>query len=232
MGFWDVVDDFVGGVCSAVSDICSSIGGAVFSGVSSVVSAVIGPVLDLPEVLLAIQLVCAIVNVVAEALGIKTEEETPEEMGMKAEQADKKPEDFDSVNEYIDYLRNEVEADRERLENLSDEERAKYSAVGMGLYIEGIKEKYEIDIPDSFWKTTAEHNMTGEEVKSCLDAFEEKNISADNMEKYINCEPIKGENTYAEVSDCIMEGLKEANPEMTEKELAERVVALSADVDV
>ena len=222
MGFFELVSS----IGSAISSFCSSIS----SGIASVVSTIIGPVVGLPEVLLAIKVVCVVVNAVAEALGIKDKEETPEETGMKAEQADKKPEDFDSINEYIEYLRNDIEVDKEKLENLSDEEKAKYSAAGMGIYIEGIKEKYNVDIPDSFWKTTAEHNMTGEEVKGCLDAFEERDISAENIEKYLDGKPVDDRIGYSEVSDCIIEGLKEANPEMSEEQLEERLVSLSADL--
>ena len=32
---------------------------------------------------------------------IKKKEESPEELALKAEQSDKKPEDFDSINSYI-----------------------------------------------------------------------------------------------------------------------------------
>ncbi len=230
MGFFGLIGGFVSSVVSAVGSLCSSVGGALFSSVSSAVATIVGPIVGLPEVLLVINTVCAIVNAVAEALGIKKEEETPEEIGMKAEKADKKPEDFDSVNEYIDYLRNEVEIDKEKLNNLSDEEKAKYSATGMGVYIEGIKEKYNIEIPDSFWRTAADRNMTGDEVKGCLDTFEGKNISVENMEKYLENKPVEGKTDYAEVSDCIMSGLKEANPEMSEEQIAERLVSLSSDL--
>ena len=44
--------------------------------------------------------------------------EDAEELGDKVMRADKKPEDFDSTNEYIEYLRNEIKSSREEIEDL------------------------------------------------------------------------------------------------------------------
>ena len=109
--------------------------------------------LTIPEIIIGIEVISAIVSVVAEILGLKDEEETPEELGMKAEIAEKKPEDFESVDQYIEYLREEVSIDKKELEELSDEDRVKYLAIGTAITIKGIEEKYKMDMPVDFWQT-------------------------------------------------------------------------------
>lgn len=75
---------------------------------------------------------------------------------MKAEQADKKPENFDSINDYIEYLRQEIKVDAAKLENLSEEERMKYQAVGLGLYVKNIEEKQGMKLDPAFLKVVPE----------------------------------------------------------------------------
>lgn len=133
-------------VCSAVSSVCSSIGGAIMGGIGS-----LAPVIS-PWLSIAV----AVISVLAEIFTEKPKEEKPEELGMKAEQADKKPEDFDSINDYIEYLRQEIKVDAAKLENLSEEERMKYQAVGLGLYVKNIEEKQGMKLDPAFLKVVPE----------------------------------------------------------------------------
>lgn len=153
MGFLSSVCSAVGSalssVCSAVGSLCSKIGGVVMGGVSSLVSA-IAPALSLePHFLIFV----AVVSVLAELFTDKPKEEKPEEIGMKAELADKKPENFDSINDYIEYLRNEVKLDPAKLEKLTPEERQKYQLVGLGLYIKDIEEQQGVKLDPEFLKS-------------------------------------------------------------------------------
>ena len=133
-------------VCSAVSSVCSSIGGAIMGGIGS-----LAPVIS-PWLSVAV----AVISVLAEIFTEKPKEEKPEELGMKAEQADKKPENFDSINDYIEYLRQEIKVDAAKLENLSEEERMKYQAVGLGLYVKNIEEKQGMKLDPAFLKVVPE----------------------------------------------------------------------------
>lgn len=141
-----LIASFCSAVCSAVSSVCSSIGGAIMGGVGS-----LAPVIS-PWLSIAV----AVISVLAEIFTEKPKEEKPEELGMKAEIADKKPEDFDSINEYIEYLRQEIKVDDAKLENLSEEERMKYQAVGLGLYVKNIEEKQGMKLDPAFLKVVPE----------------------------------------------------------------------------
>lgn len=146
MGLFSAIGSVCSAVCSAVSSVCSSIGGAIMGGIGS-----LAPVIS-PWLSIAV----AVISVLAEIFTEKPKEEKPEELGMKAEQADKKPEDFDSINEYIEYLRQEIKVDAAKLENLSEEERMKYQAVGLGLYVKNIEEKQGMKLDPAFLKVVPE----------------------------------------------------------------------------
>ena len=146
MGLFSAIGSVCSAVCSAVSSVCSSIGGAIMGGIGS-----LAPVIS-PWLSVAV----AVISVLAEIFTEKPKEEKPEELGMKAEQADKKPEDFDSINDYIEYLRQEIKVDDAKLENLSEEERMKYQAVGLGLYVKNIEEKQGMKLDPAFLKVVPE----------------------------------------------------------------------------
>ena len=55
--------------------------------------------------------VTSLISSVAELLGLKDEDDSSEELGLKSEIADKRLEDFDSREEYISYLKDDVELD-------------------------------------------------------------------------------------------------------------------------
>lgn len=144
--FSSAIGSVCSAVCSAVSSVCSSIGGAIMGGIGS-----LAPVIS-PWLSVAV----AVISVLAEIFTEKPKEEKPEELGMKAEQADKKPEDFASINDYIEYLRQEIKVDAAKLENLSEEERMKYQAVGLGLYVKNIEEKQGMKLDPAFLKVVPE----------------------------------------------------------------------------
>ena len=144
--FSSAIGSVCSAVCSAVSSVCSSIGGAIMGGIGS-----LAPVIS-PWLSIAV----AVISVLAEIFTEKPKEEKPEELGMKAEQADKKPENFDSINDYIEYLRQEIKVDAAKLENLSEEERMKYQAVGLGLYVKNIEEKQGMKLDPAFLKVVPE----------------------------------------------------------------------------
>lgn len=146
MRLFSAIGSVCSAVCSAVSSVCSSIGGAIMGGIGS-----LAPVIS-PWLSIAV----AVISVLAEIFTEKPKEEKPEELGMKAEQADKKPEDFDSINDYIEYLRQEIKVDAAKLENLSEEERMKYQAVGLGLYVKNIEEKQGMKLDPAFLKVVPE----------------------------------------------------------------------------
>lgn len=176
-------------VCSAVGSLCSNIGGAVMGSVSSLVSSflpVLGPTLEV-----ALSVFVAVVSFLAELFTDKPQEEKPEEIGMKAEQADKKPENFDSINDYIEYLRNEVQLDTAKLEKLTPEERQKeiqkYQLVGLGLYIKNIEEQQGVKLDPDFLKSIPKLKAQGYEAADIANLMQSmKNNGVTDMKQYVD----------------------------------------------
>lgn len=180
--FSSAIGSVCSAVCSAVSSVCSSIGGAIMGGIGS-----LAPVIS-PWLSVAV----AVISVLAEIFTEKPKEEKPEELGMKAEQADKKPEDFDSINDYIEYLRQEIKVDAAKLENLSEEERMKYQAVGLGLYVKNIEEKQGMKLDPAFLKVVPEMinlGYTAQDIGNLMQSMKKNGVN--DMKMYP--EFIKGE---------------------------------------
>lgn len=164
-------------VCSAVGSLCSGIGGAVMRGVSA-----LAPTLA-PHILVFV----AVISILAELFTDKPKEEKPEEIAMKAEQADKKPEDFDSISDYLEYLRNEVKLDPAKLEKLTPEERQKYQLVGLGLYIKDIEEKSGLKLDPDFVKAIPKLKDQGYEAADIANLMQSmKNNGVTDMKQYVD----------------------------------------------
>ena len=100
MGFWSDLGSAIGSICSAIGSVCSAIGGAIASKIGALATTIapfLGPVA---------QAVVAI----AQIIGIFIKDDNVEDLGEAMRKADKKPEDFDSINDYITYLRAEIKS--------------------------------------------------------------------------------------------------------------------------
>ncbi|MGL5046429.1 MAG: hypothetical protein ACRC6S_02320, partial [Shewanella sp.] len=133
MGFWS-------GVCSAVSSACNFIGRAA----SVIGNAVAGIATSIAQmgVSLAAKVGETIKNV-GISLGIIKPDDDFSELGEKAMMSDKKPEDFDSMSDYIDHLRNDVVIDREKFKTLDEKGLLARSSIGAAITLQGINEKLD-----------------------------------------------------------------------------------------
>ena len=158
MGFFSAVGGFISGVAGALSSAVSGFFSGVASlasniglgGIVSIASAIAGlaiPGVGLAELVNIISLVANVVGLLANILGLNETEDEADELGFKAEVADMKPEDFDNdMVKYNKYLsKYELsEEDKNRFDNLSDEERLKYKVVGLGIQISGIESELSV----------------------------------------------------------------------------------------
>ena len=221
MGFWS-------GICSAVSSGCKAIGNAISSGVSAISSGLSGvgnalgkiaenlsgklatKLLYFVPVIGDIAMVIDLIVAVADMLGVFDKEENPEELGVKAEQAEKKPEDFESTQEYIKYLNEEVQIDQEAFDNLSEDEKLAYKITGASIILDGVAEKKGLDIDPTFVRDFAVAGFTAKEMDVLLDKFKDMKAKT-NLDDYF-----KGEMSMKDevkVSDSLEQGLKDIRPD-------------------
>lgn len=183
---------FIGAGIAAISGTLSSVGGAITTACSTIGGAVLSTgrvVLDaINRGLPVVEKICDVAFTVGKAIGIFLPEQNEGDMyelGMRAERSVEEgvhSEQFDSNQEYIDHLRQKIDLSQEsieKLDNLSGEEKLKYACLGSAITIAAIKEKYNVNIPETFWLTSIDVGIEPEQVKPVLDVFEAQRLNPD-----------------------------------------------------
>ena len=150
--------------------------------------------------------VTSLISSVAELLGLKDEDDISEEIGMKSEKADRKPEDFDSREEYINYLKDDVELDKYDREKLNDESlKEEYIAKGLDIEMGAINEKIgvKLGLEDYVMMAKAGINKV-QDFMTIVDTFKEKGVEPLINEAIERLIPIK---EGATVIDTLKEGV-------------------------
>lgn len=217
MSFWSCLSSGIGSVCSAICDAVSHVGKMCVSIATKLVeSKVLEPIM-------------AIVDFLAKVLVVIEKQESPEELGDKAMRADKKLEEFDSTNDYINYLRKEVKFDKAEFDKCSDIDKTVRAAIGSTICTLGIEEKLNMLIPPEFLKKSAELKMHGEEVKNYLDSF--KKIGLSDMTDMCDYLERKADPKNVEkIGAAILDGLARNNPTLNEEQLNEKIAAMQQSV--
>jgi len=214
MGLWDSICSVASSVISGASSLIGSIGGALASRASSFLK-IASPWLG--AVVQVIQMVGTFLNIIKP-------EDNIEELGAKAMEADKKPEDFDSNAQYIDYLKNEVKLDQEKFDKATEPEKMARMAVGATIVAKGIEEKKGFDIPMTTWVAMAKLNLTdkADEIDKILDTFKEG-----KLEDFVNYTEGKLDaKKEIEVGDSLVNMYKELEPNMSEQDIEKKVMKM------
>ena len=206
MGFW-------GAVCGALGGICSAIGGAL-GGALGIAATAIAGLVGSP----IFGAVVGLISLVSTVLGLTKKDEKQEELGAKAMLSDKKPEDFDSYQAYIDHI-SEIKLTPEMKDRLKTDDafKTQCTSVGASMQWYGLNEKMGInmDIP-SLVKLVEAGVKTPEQFQAIASTFKSKEVEpkiSDAMECKL---PMKEK---AEVMDTLKEGVDkvEGSKEIWEK---------------
>ena len=150
--------------------------------------------------------VTSLISSVAELLGLKDEDDSSEELGLKSEIADKRLEDFDSREEYKNYLKDNVELDEYDREKLNNESlKEKYSAKGLDIEMGAINEKIgvKLGLEDYVMMAKAGINKV-QDFMTIVDTFKEKGVEPLINEAIERLIPMK---EGATVIDTLKEGV-------------------------
>lgn len=150
--------------------------------------------------------VTSLISSVAELLGLKDENDSSEELGLKSEIANKGLEDFDSREEYINYLKDDVELDEYDREKLNNESlKEKYSAKGLDIEMGAINEKMgvKLGLEDYVMMAKAGINKV-QDFMTIVDTFKEKGVEPLINEAIDRLIPMK---EGATVIDTLKEGV-------------------------
>lgn len=147
--------------------------------------------------------------------------EKVDELGAKAIAADKTPDDFDQINDYIDYLRNDVKVDESILSQDPSDVLVRQS-VGAVVLLKGLSKELGIDVSLPFLNKLSELGIRAEVVLEIIKAYKKSELSPDGVEAYIN-----GELTLDETkkhSDCLLSAYQNAYPLITQEEVEQAVM--------
>ena len=218
MGWLAALGSFVSKAVSVVGSVISKVGEVVVEGAKKFLSVGV-------EIL---EKAVTIIDGVAKAAGIIEPDQHAEDIGDRAMRADKKPEDFDSINGYIDYLKKDIEGHTQaELESLPPEERLARKAVGCAVLSKAISEKKSLDIPHDFWETAVKAGLTALEIDTFLTKFKASGLEPEDFNKYL-----KKELEFSKArkfDNAMVTAYKELEPEMTEEEITEKIIGLKQD---
>ena len=206
MGFW-------GAICGAIGGICSAIGGAL-GGALGIAATAIAGLVGSP----VFGAVVGLISLVSTVLGLTKKDEKQEELGAKAMLSDKKPEDFDSYQAYIDHI-SDIKLTPEMKDRLKTDEgfKTQCTSIGASMQWYGLNEKMGIymDIP-SFVKLVEAGVKPPEQFQAIASTFKSKEVEP-KINDAIECKlPMKEK---AEVMDTLKEGVDkvEGSKEIWEK---------------
>lgn len=230
MGIISAIGSIVSSVGSFISGAVSSIGSAIGSFAKNMISVVaklpIPGISDIARVIEVVGKIANVISAVANVLGLNTEDD-PTVLGAKAAQCDKKPENFESTEAYINHLRNNVKLDKEKFEEMTPEEKLGCTAIGTAIYTKGVEEKLGgIDIPVECMGTIAKAQESGitldpKTIVAVIKALKEAGIT--NMEDISDCIEGKGDSDRLKTSETIEEALgKDGAERMDQLESAVR----------
>lgn len=151
---------------------------------------------------------------------IKKEETNSYDLGIRSTETDKRPEDFDSIQEYIKFLTEEVKCDKK---NHSESEVLCYKAIGGKLLMKGIEEKIELNTNPDFWLEVSRNKLSEREIIEILKEYKKNNLELDFAD-YLNGKLIpKEEQTRGEMLVNILVSL---NPESSKEEIENRLMKM------
>ena len=218
MGLWDSICSVASSVGSAISSAASAIGDT-FSKMATKLADV-----ALPQ----LKIISIIVEVIGTLLGVLNPDEKVDELGDRAVRSDKTPEDFDTTQEYMDYLREEVPFDKDEFDKLSKEEKLARSAIGSSIAMKAINDKKGFEVTPQTWLTLAKLHQSGglkdakaEEFDSILDSFKDEQK---DLQDYVKGEldPTK----ELEVGDKLVEMYQELEPTLSKDDIDKKVMQM------
>lgn len=212
MGFFSSISSLFSSAISTISAAVGSLGGAL-AGAASVFLKVAAPYLEVA--IMAIQVVGVLLDV------LKSDDNV-EELGAKAMESDKKPEDFSSNAEYIDHLRNEVKLDQEKFEKATDVEKVARTAIGATIVAKGIEEKKGFDIPLSTWVAMAKLNLQDkpQEMNTILNTFKDG-----KLEDFVGYTEGKLDSTKElDIGDTLVDMYKDLEPNANIEDIEKKVM--------
>ncbi|HCG8277804.1 TPA: hypothetical protein NJ523_002143 [Vibrio parahaemolyticus] len=200
-------------IITAITKIASTVG-PMIAKYAPIVIETVGK--NLPKVINTVEAISL-------AADVLKPNERADELGAKAIAAEKKPEDFEQINDYIDYLRNDVEIDVENLSTDSVDVITR-QAVGMAIATKGIEKALEADVSIPFLNAISNLDIDPKVAIALVKSYEASGLNADDVQKYLDYS-LSIEETHMH-SNAFVDAYQTANPSMSTEEVEDAVMEL------
>ncbi|MGF1723982.1 hypothetical protein [Photobacterium nomapromontoriensis] len=210
----DAVSRVVSSACSAISNTVSKVGSWVVDTATAIVK-------------LGVELATKVsdtIKAVGVLLNIIRGDEQMEELGEKALVSDKKPEDFDSFNDYINHLRHDVQIDEEKLSQLDEKDRLVRSAIGASIILKGINEILGVTVTPEFMAAVASQELDAAAIINTIKAYKENGLETGDYSLYLNDELSLDES--GKHSHALVEAYQKLEPELSIEQIEDKVMDL------
>lgn len=206
-----VLPTFIPSVIAAITKVASTLGPMVAKYAPIVMKTIGG---NLPTVLKTIESISLASDV------LKTNDRA-EDLGAKAISAEKKPEDFEQINDYINYLRSDVEVNESTL-STDPVDVAVRQSVGAAIVIKALGNELGADISLPFLNKISELGVESNVVLEIIKSYEKSGVNTGDVEAYIESELTLDE--AKQHSECLLYAYQSAHPLMTSEEVEQAVM--------
>lgn len=200
-------------IITTIAKIASSIGPMIAKYAPMVIE-IVGK--NLPKVVNTVEAISLVADVLKP-------NESADELGAKAMVAEKTPEDFEQINDYIDYLRNDVEIDEENLSTDAVDVITR-QAVGVAIAVKGIGQALEADVSIPFLNAISELDIDPTVVVALVKSYESSGLNSDDVQKYLG-DSLSIEDTHRH-SNVFVNAYQTVNPTMSVEEAEDAVMDL------
>ena len=193
------------------------------------VAAVIGPMLAkyapivvdlagkyLPKIIETVEKISTVLNIIKPS-------DNAEVLGAKVISSDKNPEDFETINSYVDYLHKEITVDKTTLSTEPVDVLAR-QAIGVSILMKGASEALGTELTIPFIKAVSRLDLDANLIVEVAKAYASNDLKLDDYEKYISKElPTNQLDTH---SDVIVIAYQKSDPTMSLEQAEDKVMAL------
>ncbi len=173
----------------------------------------------LPQVVKMAESISAVLDVIRPG-------ETAEELGAKAAHAEKKPADFDSINQYVDYLRNDI-----NIRNIEPSDGAVVKTtrqvLGCSLLVQAVSEKLDIGVSLPFVTTVSNTSIGAEVVVEMLKQYSSRGLDMDDLAKYLSNE--LSIDLLDKHGDVLIDAYKVVHPDLNDEQIEQQIVKATSN---
>ena len=224
MGLFSFVSDAISTVGSFVSGALSTVGSFLSNTAGSILSGIGKCIPVIREISIAVQIVAHAVKVIGEIFKEVFQKEVDmEEIGAKIRQDGTRPQmEGETAEEYLNYLTNDVELDKEKHEKTSIEDKLVNMATGLSLVSDSLNEKLGVNITGEFLMTIGKLKLEHDFVDHLIKNFALQDLkNTDRFVSYLKNDLVDTEKT--QMANIVKTTLLDVDSNLSEREIQNKI---------